>query len=213
MGRQERHGRLGDNDVSCSFCGHHEHRSGDCPERLGKLLAEDLAQGVRGLLRIAGEDFVKARTTEVIETAKKIKAAKRHRRPQQKAEQQKRTGGRTEKPTEGTEDKRAGKATKVQTAAGQQQEEESKKAAAEQQEEESKRAAAERQEEESRIAAKREERKERRKQKGDKENEDNAKQARTSRAESPVGRRKGNKGRKEATVAHPPCPRAIGRFA
>ena len=143
---------------------------------------------------------MKARTTEVIETAKKKKAAKR--RPQQKADQQKRTGGRTDKPTEETKDKRAGKATKVQTAAGQHQKEESKKSAAEQQEEESKRAAAEQQEEENRIYSRQEKRAQGEKEtekKGDKENEDNAKQARTSRAESPAGRRKGNKGRTEAT--------------
>ena len=86
--KQERHGRLGDNDFSCLFCGHQEHRSGDCPERLGKLLA----QGVRGLLRIAGEDFVRSRTTEIVEAAK-TKQADRSR-PQQRAGQQQRTAGR-----------------------------------------------------------------------------------------------------------------------
>ena len=83
--RPQRHGRLGDNDFSCSFCNNREHRSGDCPLRLTKLLA----QGVRGLLRIAGEDFVRSRTTETVEAAKEKQAAKR--RLQQKAGQQKRT--------------------------------------------------------------------------------------------------------------------------
>ena len=119
--KQERHGRLGDNDFSCSFCGHQEHRSGDCPERLGKLLA----QGVRGLLRIAEEDFLRSRTTEIIEAAKKKQAARR--RPQQRAGQQQRTASRTAKPAGEIEDKGAGEATAVQTAAGKQQEEETRR--------------------------------------------------------------------------------------
>ena len=34
VGTQERHGRLGDNGFSCSFCGDRHHRSGDCKTRL-----------------------------------------------------------------------------------------------------------------------------------------------------------------------------------
>ena len=91
MERQERHGRLGDNDFSCSFCNHHEHRSGDCRERLGKLLAQGVP--VRGLLRIVGEDFVKARTIEVIEAATNKKATKW--RSTQGVPQQKRAADKT----------------------------------------------------------------------------------------------------------------------
>ena len=149
--RPQRHGRLGEKDFCCSFCKDKEHRSGDCPARLGKLFA----QGARGLLRIAGEDFVRSRTTEIVEAAKEKQAAKR--RPHQRAGQQQRTAGRVAKPRgEIGEigDKGAGDATAAQTAAGKQQEEQSKKAAAEQQEEE------------RRAAAKRKEgRKEKRKQK------------------------------------------------
>ena len=94
---------------------------------------------------------MKARTTEVIEAAKKKKAAKW--RPKQGVAQQKRAADKTPKPTEETEYKRAEETRKVQTAAEQQQEEERSRAAAEQQQEE------------SRIAArKKEERKEARKQ-------------------------------------------------
>ena len=54
------------------FCGNHQHRSGDCSVRLGKLLA----RGVRGLPRIVGEHFVKARTCEVTEASRMKKASK-----------------------------------------------------------------------------------------------------------------------------------------
>jgi hypothetical protein len=136
---------LGDNDFSCSFCGNQEHRSGDCPLRLTKLLA----QGVRGLLRVAGEDFVRPRTTEIAEAAKEKQAAKR--RPQHGARQQNRAPDRA-KPARDIGDKGARDTT--QTAAEKQHEEESKKTAAKQQEEER-----------SKLAAKKQERKTRRKQK------------------------------------------------
>ena len=55
---------------------------------MGKLLA----QRVRGLLRIAGKDFVKARATEVTEAAKKKKAAKW--RPQQEGAKLKRAANK-----------------------------------------------------------------------------------------------------------------------
>ena len=66
-----------------------------------------------------------------------------------------------------------------------------------QHEEESRRAAAEQQEEQSRIAAKKKEERKRGDEaegKGGTENEGNATHAGTGRAESPAGRRTGNKG-------------------
>ena len=72
VGRQERHGRLGDNDFSCSFCGDRHHRSGDCRMRLDKLLG----QAVQGLMRVDGEGVVFMKTTEILEVAKAKKAQK-----------------------------------------------------------------------------------------------------------------------------------------
>jgi len=143
--RPQRHGRLGEKDFCCSFCKDQEHRSGDCPARLGKLFA----QGARGLLRIAGEDFVRSKITEIVEAAKQKQAAKR--KPQHGAGQQNRVPDRA-KPARNIGDK--GARETAQTAAEKEHEEESKKAAAKQQEEER-----------SKLAAKKQERKTRRKQK------------------------------------------------
>ena len=58
-------------------------------------------QGVRELLKISCEDFVKARTTEIIEAAKKKKGAKW--RPQQEAAKLKRAANKKAQRTEATE--------------------------------------------------------------------------------------------------------------
>ena len=145
--RPQRHGRLGDNDFSCSFCGDRNHRSGDCRMRLEKLLG----QAARGLMRVESENFVFKKMTEILEKAKAKQAQKNTRKSSM---QQQRTAGKAAKPAREIGDKGVGEATTVQTAAKKQQEEESKKAAAEQQEEERRTA-----------AKKKEERKERRKQK------------------------------------------------
>ena len=95
--RPQRHGRLGDNDFSCSFCGDRNHRSGDCRMRLEKLLG----QAARGLMRVESdhENFVFMKTTEILEKAKAKQAQKNTRKSsmqQQKTAQQTRqthTGG------------------------------------------------------------------------------------------------------------------------
>ena len=144
--KHQRHGRSGDKEFSCSFCGDHNHRSGDCRMRLEKLLG----QAARGLMRVESENFVFKKMTEILEKAKAKQAEKNKRKS---SKQQQRTAGKAPKPATEIGDKGAGDATATQTAAEKKHEEERKKAAAKQQEED-----------ESRLAAKKEERKSRRKQ-------------------------------------------------